>query len=126
MDFELHPFRQAGGRSKAGKSHGLFRIHCAAGIGEQQVPIRIDELEDIGVWVALTTQVGTAQGHSDDLRATGSEGVAHGFMGRKLPRAKKQAGVEGAAGDGESGHGRDFRFRISDWKRARSQKRRGP
>ena len=46
------------------------------------------------------------------VRAAGGEGAPHGFVGREFPGAEEKAGAEFTAGDGEGGHGGNFRFQI--------------
>ena len=54
MDFELHPLRQACGGGEAGEAHGLLRVHRAAGVGQDEISFRIDEIEDVGLGVILS------------------------------------------------------------------------
>ena len=99
VDLELHPLGKSGGLGEARESHRLLGVHGTTGVGEDEVFLRVDELEDVGVGIALATEVGTAQGHGHHLGATGLERIAHGFIGRELAGTDKEAGIKGASGD---------------------------
>ena len=67
MDLELDPLGQAGGGGEAGEAHGFLGVHRAAGVGQEQVFLRIDEFEDVGEGIVFAGQVRAAQGDGDDL-----------------------------------------------------------
>ena len=101
MDLEFHPFRQTRRSGEAGEADGLLGIHRATGVGKDQVPFGIDELEDVGKGILLPGEIGTAQGDGHHFGARLGKGIAHGFRGRKFARAQEKARLKGATGDDE-------------------------
>ena len=97
MDFELHPIRQAGGDGEARQADGFLGVHRAAGVGQRQIFLRVNGLQDVRERVLLPAQIGAAEGDGDQFRAAGGERVAHGFRRREFARAKNQARPEGSA-----------------------------
>ena len=91
VDFELDPLGEARGGGEAREADGLVGVHGAAGVGQDQVSGRVDELEDVGEGIACAGEVGAAEGDGDDLGAACVEGVAHGLGGWKLAGAEEQA-----------------------------------
>ncbi len=90
MNLELHPLGQPRRRGQARQAHRFGGIHRAAGIGQEEIFLGIDEIEDIGVGIVLAGEIGAAQGHRDDLRAAGLEALGHRLVGGKLARAHEQ------------------------------------
>ena len=90
MYFEFHPSRQPGRRSKTGKAHRFACVQRAAGVGQEEVFVRIDEIKNVGERIMLPAEVGAAQGNCHDLRTAGGKGIAHDFVGRKFPRADQE------------------------------------
>ena len=101
MDFQLHPFGQAGGGGKAGEPDGLFGIHRAAGVGQQQEFFWVNELQNVRERVAPAAQIGAAQGDGDHFRAAGIQRVAHGFGRGKFPRAQDEPRTKFTSGNGQ-------------------------
>ena len=99
MDFELHPFGQAGGGGEAREADGLLGVHRAAGVGQQQIFFRVNEFQDVGERIALAAQIGAAQGDGDQFRAAGGQRVAHGFRRREFARAQDEARPERPSGN---------------------------
>ena len=101
MDFELDPFGQTGGGSKSGQAEGFFGVHRAAGIGQKEVAIRIDEFEDVGERVFLSGEISATKGDGNDLSAASSEGFAHRFGRGELAGADEESRLELASGNGQ-------------------------
>ena len=91
MDFEFDPFGQSGGGGEAGEANGFPGVHGAAGVGEDKVFFRVDEVEDVGVGVVLAGEVGAAEGDGDDFGAAGFEALGHGLVGGELAGADEKS-----------------------------------
>lgn len=96
---QLHPVPAPQLAGQAGGADGLVGGVAAGGVGQQQVPLGIDEVQQRAL--APLAQIHPAQGHGDHLGARGLQGGGHGRKVRIFARAQEQARAEGAAGDGE-------------------------
>ncbi len=106
VDFEFDPHGKARRGGESGEANGFLRVHGSAGVRQEEVFFRIDELEDVRVGILHAAEVRAAEGDGDDLASARREGVAHGFIGRKLSCSEQEARGKGAAGDDEwLGHG---------------------
>ena len=94
MNLQLDPFRQARRHRQTGQSDRLLRIHCPAGIGQNQITILIDLLQHIGLRILVTGQIHPPQSHRHDLRPARLECRAHGRYRGKLPRPDQQPGLK--------------------------------
>ena len=90
MNLELHPLGEPGGLGEAGKSDGLLGGVGTAGVGEEQVFLRVDELEDVGKGIPLAAQIGPTERHGDDLRSARRKGLAHHLAGGKFSSPQEE------------------------------------
>ena len=104
MDLKLHPLRQPGSHRQARQAHRFLGIHRATGIGQQQIFLWINELENIGEGIFFTAEIGAAQGDGHHLGVTGLKGVAHQLGRREFPRAQNQARSKLAIGNLQRRH----------------------
>ena len=80
---------------------GLVGIPRAARVGQEEVALRVDEIENVGERIAPAGKIGAAQRDRDELRPARFERVAHQFVGGKLAGANEQSRSEFAIGDFE-------------------------
>ena len=92
MDLQLHPARQPRRRRQPRQPDGLLRVHRAAGIWEQQVFRRVDEIQDIRGGIVFAREIRPAQRHGHDFRAAGLQGRGHELVGREFARPHHEAG----------------------------------
>ncbi len=100
MNFEFNPLRQARRRRQAGQSNRLFGVLGAAGIGQHQVFLGVDEIQDVGERVFFTRQIGAAQGDGDNLSPAGGQRVAHPLRRAEFAGSHQQTRAETSARDG--------------------------
>ena len=101
MNFEFHPFGQTRGGGQAREADGFLGVHGAAGVGQEEVTLGVDEFENVREGILLSAQVGAAQGDGDQFRAAGGQGVAHRLGGSEFARPDQQAGAEFTSGDNQ-------------------------
>ena len=105
MDLELHPLGKTGGLGKPGKPDGLLGGVGPAGVGEEEVFRRVDELEDVGKGISLAAQIGPTERHGDDLRAAGRQGLAHHLAGGEFPGSQEEPRGKLTAGNDQGRSG---------------------
>ena len=101
---EFHPLRQSSRHRQTRQAHGFFGIHRATGVGQQQVFLRINELQNVGERILIAAEIGAAQGDGHHLGTTGLKGVAHQLGRREFPRAQNQARSKLAIGNLQRRH----------------------
>ena len=106
MDLEFHPLGESGGDGETGQADGLLGGVGSAGVGEEEILLRIDEFENVGEGILATAQIGSTKGDRDDLGATRRKGLAHHLPGRKFPGTQEEPGGEFPSGDGQRLGGR--------------------
>ena len=79
MDLQLHPVRQSGSARQSRESHGFLGVHCAAGVGQDQITLRINEIQNVREGIMFAAQVRAAERDGDHFRAAGVERVPHFF-----------------------------------------------
>ena len=97
-DFELYPVRDADLAAEAGGADGFVGGIAAGGVGQQEIFLGIDVVEQR---LFTAVEVDAADGDRDHVGSAGLEGAGRFLEGFVFSRTDDQAGAEGAACDDE-------------------------